>query len=87
MSASMKTAPSLYIRVDIPEKYINQFKEICSEVVVEPWELGEPEPQPTVDLTKFDVLYTLGLHDNLNIIKKLQRLNGSIQTVLEWRPC
>ncbi|KOR77534.1 2-hydroxyacid dehydrogenase [Bacillus sp. FJAT-21352] len=74
MSASKKKAPSLYIRVDIPEKYINQFKEICSEVVVEPWEFGEPEPQPTVDLTKFDVLYTLGLHDNLNIIKKAPKI-------------
>lgn len=87
MSDSKKTAPSLYIRVDIPEKYINEFKEICSEVVIEPWEFGETEPQPTVDLSKFDILYTLGLHDNLSILKKLQKLNGYIQTVREWRPC
>ncbi|MDW7615591.1 D-2-hydroxyacid dehydrogenase [Peribacillus simplex] len=74
MSDSKKTAPSLYIRVDIPEKYINEFKEICSEVVIEPWEFGETEPQPTVDLSKFDILYTLGLHDNLSILKKAPKI-------------
>lgn len=74
MSDSKKTAPSLYIRVDIPEKYINKFKEICSEVVIEPWEFGETEPQPTVDLSKFDILYTLGLHDNLSILKKAPKI-------------
>lgn len=74
MSDSKKTAPSLYIRVDIPVKYINEFKEICSEVVIEPWEFGETEPQPTVDLSKFDILYTLGLHDNLSILKKAPKI-------------
>ncbi|MFD4931809.1 D-2-hydroxyacid dehydrogenase [Peribacillus butanolivorans] len=74
MPSSKKAAPSLYVRVDIPEKYINKFKEICSEVVVEPWEFGEPEPQATVDLSKFDVLYTSGLHDNLNILKKAPKI-------------
>ncbi|RRN70896.1 D-2-hydroxyacid dehydrogenase [Peribacillus simplex] len=74
MYDSKKTAPSLYIRVDIPEKYINEFKEICSEVVIEPWEFGEIEPQPTVDLSKFDILYTLGLHDNLSILKKAPKI-------------
>lgn len=74
MPSSKKAAPSLYVRVDIPEKYINKFKEICSEVVVEPWEFGEPEPQATVDLSKFDILYTSGLHDNLNILKKAPKI-------------
>ncbi|CAH0196289.1 Putative 2-hydroxyacid dehydrogenase HI_1556 [Peribacillus sp. Bi96] len=74
MSESKKAAPSLYIRVDIPEKYINELKEFCSDVVVEPWEFGEPEPQPAVDLSKFDVLYTMGLHDNLSILKKAPKI-------------
>ncbi|MGE7768029.1 D-2-hydroxyacid dehydrogenase [Peribacillus sp. NPDC096540] len=52
----------------------NTFKEICSEVIIEPWEFGEPEPESTVDLSEFNVLYTMGLHDNLNILKKASKI-------------
>lgn len=70
MTDSKKLAPAIYIRLDIPEEYVNKFKEVCSEVIVEPWKFGEPEPESTMDLSECEVLFTLGLHDNLNILKK-----------------
>jgi phosphoglycerate dehydrogenase-like enzyme len=74
INKSKISAPSLYIRLDIPNKYINKLKEVCSEVIVEPWEYGEPEPQSTVDLSECDIIFTLGAHDNLNILKKTPKI-------------
>ncbi|MGG3622418.1 D-2-hydroxyacid dehydrogenase [Bacillus gobiensis] len=70
MTESKKTAPVIYIRLDISEEYVKKFREVCSEVIIEPWKLGEPEPESTMDVSDCEVLFTLGLHDNLNILKK-----------------
>lgn len=66
--------PSVYIRVDLPDVYVDQLKEICPNIVVEPWNLGDPEPEPTVDVSECEVLFTIGSHDNLNILKKAKKL-------------
>lgn len=66
--------PSVYIRVDLPDTVVNRLKEICPSIIVEPWNLGEPEPEPTVDVSECEVLFTLGFHDNLNILKKANKV-------------
>jgi phosphoglycerate dehydrogenase-like enzyme len=70
MTESKKTAPAIYIRLDISEEYLTRFQNLCSNVIVEPWKLGEPEPESVMDLSECEILFTLGLHDDLNILKK-----------------
>ncbi|MGE7185668.1 hypothetical protein ACQKKK_17315 [Peribacillus sp. NPDC006672] len=89
MSDSKEIAPSLYIRVDIPEKYIDEFKEICSEVVIEKnhrnsANLNRSQQwiyQSLISFIRWDSMIILAF------LKKPQKLNGSIRTVREWRPC
>ncbi|WP_237389643.1 D-2-hydroxyacid dehydrogenase [Bacillus sp. USDA818B3_A] len=69
-----KVSPSIYIRYDLPEVYLKQFKEICPNIVVEPWKFDEPEPEVTVDLSDCEVVLTLGMRDNLNILKKAKNV-------------
>ncbi|ALF11095.1 D-2-hydroxyacid dehydrogenase [Parageobacillus thermoglucosidasius] len=64
-----KISPNVYIRIDIPQEYIDKLKEICSMVIVEPWKYGQPEPVPSSDLSECNVILTLGLHDPLHILK------------------
>lgn len=66
---SKPVAPYVYIRRPIPEEYINKLRKVCSQVIVEPWIYGEPEPEPSIDLSKCNVIVTLGLHDTLGILK------------------
>lgn len=66
--------PSVYIRVDLPETLVNRLKEVCPNIVVEPWEFDAPEPEPTVDVSECEVLFTLGFRDNLNILKKANKI-------------
>lgn len=53
----------------MPETYVKQCKDICTTVIVEPWIYGKPEPEIRTDLTDCNVVFTLGLHDSLNIRK------------------
>lgn len=53
---------------------MKKFKEICSQVIVEPWVFGELEPNSTVDLSECEVLFTLGYFDTLNILKKASNI-------------
>ncbi|WP_257984248.1 D-2-hydroxyacid dehydrogenase [Neobacillus cucumis] len=69
-----KVSPSIYIRYNLPEIYLKQFKEICPNIVVEPWKFDEPEPEVTVDLSDCEVVLTLGMRDNLNILKNAKNV-------------
>ncbi|TWE01844.1 phosphoglycerate dehydrogenase-like enzyme [Neobacillus bataviensis] len=69
-----KVSPSIYIRYNLPEVYLKQFKEICPNIVVEPWNFDEPEPEVTADLSECEILLTLGMRDNLNILKKAKNV-------------
>ncbi|MBD8069071.1 D-2-hydroxyacid dehydrogenase [Bacillus sp. PS06] len=82
-----KTKPYVYVRYNIPEKYQLKMKEICEEVIVEPWVYGTPEPTPSIDLTKVNVIATLGIQDSLNIlsdtpnVKWVQSLSVGIEAM------
>lgn len=65
-----KIIPSVFFRNKIPMKYSNSLNEICSQVIVDPWGYGEPEPEMSFDISQCNVLFTLGIQDNLKILKK-----------------
>lgn len=71
---SKRIVPYLYIRNNIPVKYIQRLKDLCSEIIIEPWEFGDPEPEPRMDLTKCNVMITIGMRDTLNILPKAPNL-------------
>ncbi|WP_258535678.1 D-2-hydroxyacid dehydrogenase [Bacillus sp. 03113] len=64
----------LFIRYKLADKYLDRIREICKEVIIEPWTYGHPEPKITHDLTKCNVVLTLGLQDPLNIIDQVPNL-------------
>lgn len=61
--------PFIYIRRDLPEIYINEMKKLGAKVVVESWEWKQAEPTPQADLTDCEVILTLGMRDDLSILK------------------
>ncbi|WP_078544930.1 D-2-hydroxyacid dehydrogenase [Litchfieldia alkalitelluris] len=69
-----KTKPYVYVRYNIPEKYVGKMKEVCEEIIIEPWVYGTPEPEPISDLSQVNVIATLGLQDPLTIIKQTPNL-------------
>lgn len=58
----------IYVRNNIPEKYIEKIKQLGDTVLIEPWIYGEKEPAINHDLTLCNVVLTLGLHDPLTIL-------------------
>lgn len=69
-----KEAPFVYIRNNIPMEYLEKLRKICSTVIVEPWLPGEPEPEPSYDISKCNVIFTLGMRDKLKILEKTPNL-------------
>jgi phosphoglycerate dehydrogenase-like enzyme len=69
-----KEAPFVYIRHNIPIEYLEKLRKICSTVIVEPWLPGEPEPEPNYDISKCNVIFTLGMRDKLKILEKTPNL-------------
>lgn len=67
---SAKQDVNLYIRYNLPEPYVSRCKELCTNVILEPWIYGNPEPETQADLSDCNVVFTLGLHDSLQIRKK-----------------
>ncbi|ADU28894.1 D-2-hydroxyacid dehydrogenase [Bacillus cellulosilyticus] len=65
-----RVAPSIYIRLKTPQKYLRKIEELSSRVIVEPWNWREPEPEVSFDISDCDVIFTLGVQDHLNILKK-----------------
>ncbi len=65
-----KVEPIVYIRNIIPEKYIEEIKEVSTRVIVEPWQHGAPEPEPTADLLECNIVLTAGFRDTLHILEK-----------------
>ncbi|MFT8322935.1 MAG: D-2-hydroxyacid dehydrogenase [Bacillus sp. (in: firmicutes)] len=59
----------IYIRNNIPEKYINKLTELGATVLLEPWTYGENEPSVKHDLSACTIVLTLGLNDPLTIMK------------------
>lgn len=71
MSAS---SPVIYVRYNIPEKYIEKIKTLGATVLFEPWQFGKEEPEVHCDLSECDVILTLGLMDPLTIHTKAPKL-------------
>ncbi|MED3963779.1 D-2-hydroxyacid dehydrogenase [Niallia taxi] len=59
--------PVIYVRYNIPEKYLNKIKALGATVLFEPWTFGKEEPQLTHDLSECNIVLTLGLNDPLTI--------------------
>lgn len=68
-SVTTKTIPSIYIRSAIPVKQLERFQAISKRVIVEPWQLGDEEPEHQVDLSDCNIVFTLGFKDDLSILK------------------
>ncbi|MDN4494588.1 D-2-hydroxyacid dehydrogenase [Ureibacillus aquaedulcis] len=68
-TANAVRTPFIYIRRDLPEIYIEEMKKLGAKVAVEPWEWNKEEPTPKIDLTNCDVLLTLGMRDDLSVLK------------------
>lgn len=63
-----KKQPKVYFRRNVPEEFLSKYKEI-SQVIIEPWDFKGEQPIPTKDLEDCDVLFTVGLKDDLEILK------------------
>jgi len=60
--------PRVYVRNPLAEKYVAQLKDVAAEVIVEPWEPRNPEPEPVADISSIDVVVTIGMRDRLHIL-------------------
>lgn len=69
-----KNLPNVYIRRNIPEKYLEEFREVCSNIIVDHWDFIGEEPFPSEDLSECNVLFTVGLKDNLKILNYLPNI-------------
>ncbi|MGP7819459.1 D-2-hydroxyacid dehydrogenase [Niallia sp. 01092] len=81
----------IYIRNNIPEKFIDQLKQLGATVMFEPWTYGEDEPIVQHNLSECTIILTLGLHDHLNIIEQapniqwIQSISVGLDSVLNER--
>ncbi|MCZ0704148.1 phosphoglycerate dehydrogenase-like enzyme [Natronobacillus azotifigens] len=62
--------PSIYFRSSISDQHLQKLRGISERVIVDPWEMGETEPEPSADLSDCNIIFTLGLTDDLSILKK-----------------
>jgi len=67
-------SPVIYVRYNIPEKYIEKIKALGATVLFEPWQFGKEEPEVYCDLSECDIVLTLGLMDPLTIQPKAPKL-------------
>ena len=80
--------PKIFIRKTIPQNYIDKMKEMGAELVIQPWEYGKPEPLLEKDISKCNIVLTLGLNDTLSImesapnIKWVQSLSVGLDALL-----
>ncbi|SEN71629.1 Phosphoglycerate dehydrogenase [Amphibacillus marinus] len=68
LTKATKEWPSIYFRTSIPEQYRNYLATKSKLAIFEPWHIGEKEPIPSVDLSQCEVVFTLGLIDDLSIL-------------------
>lgn len=87
INTSTKT-PVIYVRNNIPEKYLEKMKKAGATVFFEPWVYGEDEPKVNHDLSNCNIVLTLGLNDPLNILNDapnlqwVQSLSVGLDTIL-----
>lgn len=63
-------SPVIYIRNRVPEEYQTKMRELSAEFIIEPWKLGEAEPEPMADISQCNVVLTSGIRDSLEILDK-----------------
>lgn len=65
----------VYIREAVPEKYVERMRQLGASLTVDPWNYTGPEPEPTVDLSEYQVLMTTGAFDPLHIANRMPKLD------------
>ncbi|WP_312093966.1 D-2-hydroxyacid dehydrogenase [Niallia sp.] len=63
------TIPKIYIRRTIPEKYLDKMIALGAELIIDPWQYGDPEPPISEDISNCNIVLTLGLTDSLSILQ------------------
>lgn len=63
-------SPVIYIRNRVPEEYQTKMRELSAEFIIEPWKLGEAEPEPMADISQCNIVLTSGIRDSLEILDK-----------------
>ena len=80
--------PKIFIRKAIPQKYLDNMKNMGAEIIYDPWVYGEPEPPIKEDISSCNIVLTLGLNDSLSIrkhapnIKWVQSLSVGLDALL-----
>lgn len=69
-----KTKPVVYIRNELPEKYLKRIVQSGGRVVLDPWKHGQPEPEPRQELSACNVMLTGGYRDTLAILEKAPKV-------------
>ncbi|MGG4469904.1 D-2-hydroxyacid dehydrogenase [Paenibacillus alvei] len=82
------SSPVIYVRYNIPKKYIEKIKALGATVLFDPWQFGKEEPAVNFDLSECDIILTLGLMDPLTIrnnapkLKWVQSLSVGLDALL-----
>ena len=67
---NMVKSPVIFSRRELPQKYIDAIEKLGAKIIVEHWEWDEAEPTPKADLSECEVILTLGMRDDLAVLKK-----------------
>ena len=62
-------SPVIFSRRELPKEYVDAIEALGAKLIVEHWEWGEVDPTPKVDLSECDVILTLGMRDDLAVLK------------------
>lgn len=65
-----KISPNIYIRNRVPEEYQAKMTELLAQYIIEPWKLGEAEPEPIADISQCNIVLSSGIRDSLEILDK-----------------
>lgn len=65
-----QVTPIIYIRSRVPEAYQQRIEELSAQFIIEPWKLGEAEPEPVADISECNIVLTSGIRDSLEILEK-----------------
>lgn len=63
-------SPNIYIRNRVPEEYQTKMGKLSAQFIIEPWKLGEAEPEPLADISECNIVLTSGIRDSLEILEK-----------------
>lgn len=61
--------PTIYARRVLPAQFIERMEALGAKVIVDPWEWKAEEPKPTQDISDCQIILTVGIRDQLNILK------------------